>query len=63
MSTKKEQAIYDAVSEAVLKLRIKRARVTVIETLDFDLAQLQDAAGLAAIAAYRKPLRPTRRTG
>jgi hypothetical protein len=55
MSERKEQAIYDAVHEAVMQLRIKlvREKPTNVDTY---IAQAGHAAGLAAIAAYRKPL-------
>ena len=57
-SDRKEQAIYDAVHKAVMKLRVKMAKGgAIILDLDANLTHLQHAAGMAAIAAYRKPLK------
>lgn len=59
MSERKEQAIYDAVHEAIMQLRIKLAqgKPAVISTgTDTAIAQAGHAAGMAAIGAYRKPL-------
>ena len=56
-SDRKEQAIYDAVHETVMKLRVAVMHRT-LPPLDLDakLLMTQHAAGMAAIAAYRKPL-------
>lgn len=63
MNNRKEQAIYDAVHEQIMQLRIalihekhKPANV------DTKIAQAGHAAGMAAIAAYRKPL-PRKKKG
>lgn len=55
MSSRKEQAIYNAVHEQIMRLRIKlcRERPSNPDTL---MAQAGHAAGMAAIAAYRKQL-------
>lgn len=57
-SERKEQAIYDAVHDAVMNLRIKIAKSHMANTagLDTDIAQAGHAAGMAAVAAYRKRL-------
>jgi len=58
-SERKEQAIYDAVHEAIMQLRINIHKVqtpTTIDKLDTQIAQAGHAAGMAAIAAYKKPL-------
>jgi hypothetical protein len=55
MSERKEQLIYNAVHEAIMQLRIKLCR-EVPHNLDTMVDQAGHAAGLAAIAAYRKPL-------
>jgi len=63
MSERKEQAIYDAVDEAVTRLRIDIYKVPqpiTIDKLDTMIAQSGHAAGMAAIAAYRAPLKPKR---
>ncbi len=65
-SERKEQAIYDAVSEAVMTLRIAIARSAPgqrDDNLDVQIAQAGHAAGMAAIAAYRKPLKRVRERG
>ena len=54
MSQRKEQAIYDAVHEAVTQLRIS---LKAPADLDTKIAQAGHAAGMAAIAAYREPLK------
>lgn len=57
MSERKEQAIYDAVHEAFMTLRIRLQREHQLSTrIDTQIAQAGHAAGMAAIAAYRKPL-------
>lgn len=60
-SPRKEQAIYDAVHEAIMQLRIKLERDkprygNTREPIDTYIAQAGHQAGMAAIAAYRKPL-------
>jgi hypothetical protein len=57
MSQRKEQAIYDAVHETVMELRIRLAKIPLSPKLDVEIAQAGHAAGMAAIAAYRKPLK------
>lgn len=57
MSERKEQKIYDAVHEAIMQLRIKLQRENPPKVgVDTYIAQAGHAAGMAAIAAYRKPL-------
>lgn len=57
MSERKEQAIYDAVHEAVMKLRVQyEVERPNLKNFDTAIAQTQHAAGMAAIAAYKKPL-------
>ena len=60
-SERKEQAIYDAVHEVVMKLRIKFAKEPSWAATDTEIAQAGHAAGMAAIAAYRKPLKRKRK--
>lgn len=59
---KREEAIYGAVHDAVMTLRVRTIRVMrgegwTPDELDFQIAQAGHAAGMAAIAAYRDPLR------
>jgi hypothetical protein len=66
VSERKEQAIYDAVHEPLMKLRVRARRVMnstgwTPDELDLQIAQAQHAAGMAAIAAYRKPLKRKRK--
>lgn len=57
MSKRKEQAIYDAVHEAIMTLRIRLSRESRADVyMDTQIAQAGTAAAMAAIAAYRKPL-------
>lgn len=55
---RKEQAIYDAVHEEIMQLRIALAqgKPVISAGADTAIAQAGHAAGMAAIAAYRKPL-------
>lgn len=55
-SERKEQAIYNAVHEQVMNLRIGLRRDGADAKLDTRIAQAGHAAGIAAISAYRKPL-------
>lgn len=58
-SPRKEQAIYDAVHEQIMQLQIQLAqgRPAVISVgTDTAIAQAGHQAGMAAVAAYRKPL-------
>lgn len=56
-SDRKAQAIYDAVHEAVMKLRIRWAELPQSYSgRDTEIAQMGHAAGMAAVAAYRKRL-------
>ena len=61
MSVRKEQAIYDAVHEAIMQLRIWLQRHPEMSAksakIDTAVAQAGHAAGMAASAAYRKPLK------
>lgn len=54
-SDKREQAIYDAVHETIMKLRIEAQQVGYFSAskLETKLAEVQHAAGMAAVAAYR----------
>jgi hypothetical protein len=57
MSERKEQAIYDAVHEEIMQLRISLQRDKCVSGgTDTAIAQAGHAAGMAAIAAYRKKL-------
>lgn len=59
MSERKEQAIYDAVHEAIMQLRVSLAQgkpAVISAGTDTAIAQAGHAAGMAAIAAYRKQL-------
>jgi hypothetical protein len=61
MSERKEQAIYNAVHEEIMKLRVHLCRANP-KDVDTAIAQAGHAAGMAAIAAYRKPLLRKSRT-
>ena len=57
---KREQAIYDAVHEVLMQLRIRfnlalKSNGRIVN-LDTQIAQAQHQAGMAAVAAYRAPL-------
>jgi hypothetical protein len=55
-SPRKEQAIYDAVHEVIMQLRIKLHRDRPSTWLDTHISEAGHQAGMAAVAAYRKPL-------
>jgi hypothetical protein len=54
-SDRMEQAIYDAVHEVIMQLRIRLSRGGV-DNIDSAISQAGHQAGMAAISAYRKPL-------
>lgn len=58
-SARKEQAIYDAIHEAIMQLRIRlqREKLSSPHGVDTLIAQAGHAAGMAAIAVYRTPLK------
>lgn len=57
VSEKKAQAIYDAVHEVLMRVRIEvERRVILSNELAPMLANAQHQAAMCAVAAYRKPL-------
>lgn len=59
MSEKKATAIYAAIHEEIIQLRISLARSPQTgDKLDAMIAHAGDRAGAKAVEAYKKPLRP-----
>lgn len=57
-SARKESAIYQAVTDVVMDLRIRLSKEGASASLDVRIARAGDDAGMAAVKAYRTPLTP-----